>query len=133
MDGSADLLAAIGVGLTILIAGAGIWLGLYRLTRKRSARIPPRARHPARSRQPEAGAGAGVAKSTGAGIKEWVTVADFGGDPCPICAPMDKKQIPLSERFWVEGLNKWVDHPGPTEVHPDCRCGLLIYEEKDSG
>lgn len=64
------------------------------------------------------------------GIKEWVTVQDFGGDPCPICAPMDKHRIPMAEQFWVEGLGKFVDHPGPSEVHPLCRCGLLIYESK---
>ena len=64
------------------------------------------------------------------GIKEWVTVQDFGGDPCPICSPMDKHRIPMAEQFWVEGLGKFVDHPGPSEVHPLCRCGLLIYESK---
>ena len=57
-------------------------------------------------------------------------VQDFGGDPCPICSPMDKHRIPMAEQFWVEGLGKFVDHPGPSEVHPLCRCGLLIYESK---
>lgn len=59
--------------------------------------------------------------------KEWVTVEDFGGDPCPVCAPMDGQTLPYDEYFVLEGTGRRVFQPGP-EVHPLCRCGLLITE-----
>lgn len=67
------------------------------------------------------------------GWKEWVTEGEFGGNPCPICAPMDQQMVRLEEQFFVPGLGpngQFVNHPGPTEVHPNCHCGLLIIEQK---
>lgn len=42
---------------------------------------------------------------------EWLT-----SDPCPICAPLDGKVVPLGKPF-ADGIN----HP---PAHPNCRCAV---------
>ena len=58
---------------------------------------------------------------SGDAVKEWITTPDER--LCPVCAPLDGKQVPLKAMF--ETANGPL--PGPV-AHPRCRCALAVTE-----
>ena len=57
-------------------------------------------------------------------MKMWITAEDER--VCPICAPMDKKTVPINEKFETTAGQFWT--PG---VHVNCRCDIRIILPDD--
>jgi hypothetical protein len=53
-------------------------------------------------------------------VKRWATNND--DRVCPLCGPLNQKEIPLSEPYQAGGK----EFAGPP-LHPNCRCWLMVY------
>ena len=63
-------------------------------------------------------------KITQGAKKRWITAHDEL--VCPVCAPLDKVEVPLSEPFVTNGMKIYA--PG---VHPNCRCEIVLINSID--